>query len=622
MAFVMLPFIIWAAIRFGQREVTAVIAMACAIAIWHTVQGRGPFGVESPNASMLFLLAYTSTLVMTGLVLSVVIREREHAIEELRQGREQLEQRIAERTRQLEEANRALRAELEQRGRQQEILRQSEERFRLIVDGVKDYAIFMLDSDGNVASWSTGAKAIKGYTADEVIGTHFSRFYTAEDLARNWPAHELAAARAEDRFEDEGWRVRKDGSRFWANVVITALYDGEHRLRGYAKVTRDLTTHQRMEALQESERQMNEFLAMLGHELRNPLASIVNALALMRSKSEERQAEMRGVIERQAVHLSHIVDDLLDVSRITRGKIALKKEILDLNRLVSRALESCRPLVDVHEHAVELQLAPAPLPVDVDSTRLSQVVLNLINNAVKYTPDGGRIAIAVAREDGDAVLRVRDSGIGIPPALLSKIFDLFVQGDRSLDRTEGGLGIGLTLVKRLIEMHGGSVTASSEGAGQGSEFVVRLPLALERGVAHASGEEPAGLPRSTRRRLLVVDDNRDFAATLAALLETMGHEVRAAHNGPDAIFAASAYPPDAVFLDIGLPGMNGYDVARKLRSLPELERVTLVAFTGYGQDEDRRRVREAGFDYHLVKPAAAGELAKIIDALPMRSERT
>jgi CheY-like chemotaxis protein/two-component sensor histidine kinase len=363
---------------------------------------------------------------------------------------------------------------------------------------------------------------------------------------------------------------------------------------------------------------MNEFLAMLAHELRNPHASIVNPLGLMRSKPGEDQ-EFRAVLERQTTLLARIVDDLLDVSRITRGKIALKREILDMNRVVARTLESCRPLIDAHKHAVELHLADEELPVDADSTRLSQVVLNLLSNAVKYTPEAGRITIAVSREDGVVMLRVRDTGIGIAPALLPKVFDLFVQGDRSLDRTEGGLGIGLTLVRRLVEMHGGSVSASSGGQGEGSEFVVRLPLALGRSVLRVPAKDVRPHLPVKQRRLLVVDDNRDFADTLGALFETMGHEVRIAYNGTDAVSAAAEYRPDAVFLDIGLPGRNGYEVARMLRSSPELAGLTLVAFTGYGRNEDRRRVREAGFDYHLVKPAEAAELARIVDALPARA---
>jgi len=619
LAFITLPFVIWAAIRFTQREVTTVTAVVCGIAIWYTIQGRGPFGLGSSNASLLFLVAYTSTLVMTGLVLTAVIGERARAIAALRASNEVLEQRVEERTLELEVANQMLRAELAEHARQEEILRLSEERFRLIVDGVKDYAIFMLDPEGKVATWNTGAQAINGYTAAEIIGKHFSTFYTIDDRARGWPQHELEVAAAEGRFEDEGWRVRKNGQRFWSSVVITALYDTSHRLRGFAKVTRDLTARRRMEVLQERERQMNEFLAMLAHELRNPLASIVNALALMRNSPQEEQAEVRQVIERQSRHLARIVDDLLDVSRITRGKIALKKELLDLNTMVARTVESCQPQIDAHKHVVELHLADDEMPVEADSTRLSQIILNLISNAVKYTPQGGRITITVTREDDMGVLRVRDSGIGIHPTLLPKVFDLFVQGDRSLDRTEGGLGIGLTLVRRLVEMHGGSVAAFSNGPGHGSEFVVRLPLAAGRSVAAEAAKKPAIQVPAARRRLLVVDDNRDFANTLSALLETMGHDVRIAYNGTDALSVADAHRPDLVFLDIGLPGRNGYDVARTLRSSPDLAGATLVALTGYGQDEDRRRVREAGFDYHLVKPVEPSEITRIIDTLSDRA---
>src|SRR5258708_648874 len=474
----------------------------------------------------------------------------------------------------------------------------------------------MVERAGKVAAWNAAAETIYGYTAREAIGSHFSRIYTAEDIARQWPEHELMVARSEGRIEDEGFRVRKDGSRFAANVIITALRGWDGALQGFAKVARDLTTRRRLEALQESERQMNEFLAMLSHELRNPLAPMVNALGLMKRRPASDQTELRAVVERQVGHLARIVDDLLDVSRITGGKIALKKEILDLNAVVSHALESCRPLLESRRHAVELRLSDEPLPLDADATRLSQVLLNLINNAVKYTPEGGRISLETRRENAGALLCVRDNGIGISAALLPRVFDLFVQGDRSLDRTEGGLGIGLTLVRGLVEMRGGSVAAFSEGAGDGSELVVRLPLALGRAATpRMLPAEPETHPR-TRRRLLVVDDNRDFANTLSLLLETFGHEVRTVYDGRAVLPMAADYQPDAVLLDIGLPGMNGYEIARELRSAPALAQITLVAFTGYGQDEDRRRVREAGFDFHLVKPVEVGELTRVIDALP------
>lgn len=501
--------------------------------------------------------------------------------------------------------------------RQQNELRESGELFRLLVDTVKDYAIFVLDPNGIVVSWNTGAQKIKGYAASEIIGTHFSRFYTPEDLARNWPERELETARAEGSFEDEGWRVRKDGTRFWANVIITALYDDERRLIGFAKVTRDLTARRRMEAMEETGRQMNEFLAMLSHELRNSLAAIVNALGLMRISEGQAQAEAQAVVDRQVTLLVRIIDDLLDVSRITSGKIALNKEVIDLNELVTHLVETCRPSIDARGQNVELQLASHRVSVHADSTRLSQVILNLVGNAIKYTPDGGRITVATESEPHEAVLRVRDNGVGISADLLPRIFDLFVQGQASLARTERGLGIGLTLVKRLTELQGGSVEASSGGPGKGSEFIVRLPKAL---AIDALRERvvPAAELAASRRRLLVVDDNHDAADTLAALLASMGHDVRTANDGPTAVSIAAEFNPDAVFLDLGLPGMSGFEVAHKLRALPDFARVFLIAFTGYGQEEDRHRVREAGFDRHLVKPARAAELVKIIDGLPMR----
>ncbi|MEO8303266.1 MAG: ATP-binding protein [Betaproteobacteria bacterium] len=525
---------------------------------------------------------------------------------------------IDRRLKELEEENRTLRVDLEQRNRHLDNLRESEERFRLLVDGVKDYAIFVLDPSGNVASWNTGAQKIKGYYASEIIGSHFSRFYTSEDRARHWPEHELTVARAEGRFEDEGWRVRKDGTCFWANVIITPLFDGEHSLRGFAKVTRDLTTRRRMEAIQEYARQMDQFLAMLGHELRNPLAAIVNALALVRRDASPVSSDPLRVVDRQVGHLARIVDDLLDVSRITRGKVTLKREILHLKEVVSLVLESCRPMIAARRHSVDLQTADSEVWVEADRTRLSQIVFNLIGNAVKYTPVGGHITIDLRREANEAVMRVRDTGIGISTVLLPNVFDLFVQGDKSLDCDEGGLGIGLTLVKTLVEMHGGSIAAYSGGQGEGSEFIVRLPAVHDRVAIRETSMAAAKFGSPVRRRILIADDNRDLADTLASVLELMGHEVRTAYTGQDAISIATEFRPAAVFLDIGLPGMSGYDVARTFRRLPELARTTLIAFTGYGQEDDRRRAKDAGFDHHVVKPAEADTLAKLIETLPER----
>ena len=495
-----------------------------------------------------------------------------------------------------------------------ESLRRSEERFRLLVEAVKDYAIFMLDPDGYVVSWNAGAQAIKGWSEGEILGHHFSRFYPAEAVARGWPDRELRIAREQGRFVEEGWRVRKNGSTFWAYVVITAIFDHEGVLRGFAKVTRDMTQRQRLEELEAAESRMNEFLAMLSHELRNPLAPIRSAAQLLRLRADPAQVEWAAdVIERQTTHLSRLVDDLMDVARITSGRIAMQREPLDLVAVVTRAVEASRPLIDAQGHVLDVAVGGEPLPVEGDATRLAQVVVNLLNNAAKYTPAGGRIDLSAGREGVQAVLRVRDTGIGIEPTLLPRVFELFTQGESSLDRRGGGLGIGLALVRRIVALHGGAVEIRSDGPGRGTEAIVFLPL---RPAPAAEAPAPVGRPRraTTPRRILVVDDHQDAAATLAALLTSWGHVVRTATDGPSALAIAAEQPPDLVLLDIGLPGDDGYEVARRLRELPGCRTATLVAVTGYGQEEDRRRSRAAGFERHLVKPVDPAVVAAIVNA--------
>jgi two-component system CheB/CheR fusion protein len=321
------------------------------------------------------------------------------------------------------------------------------------------------------------------------------------------------------------------------------------------------------------------------------------------------------MIDRQVQHLARLVDDLLDVSRITRGKIHLHKEPLELATVIARAVETCRPLIDARRHELTVALSPEPVLIDGDATRLAQVFANLLTNAAKYTTEGGRIGITVEKQGEEATVRVRDNGIGIPADLLPRVFDLFTQGDRSLARSEGGLGIGLTLVKSLAEMHGGQVEAFSEGTGTGSEFVVRLPI-LERRRRPADGEAGTVRPRTPSRRVLVVDDNVDAAESLAMLLRVEGHEVRTAHDGATALDAAQAYRPEVVLLDIGLPKMDGYEVAQRLRRLPDSKSALVVALTGYGQEEDRRRAEEAGFDVHLVKPVDLAVLYSLLGKRP------
>jgi PAS domain S-box-containing protein len=367
--------------------------------------------------------------------------------------------------------------DLTERRNTEERLRESEERFRALIDGVQD-SIFMLDAQERVLTWNAGAERILGYSAGEIIGKSVSTFYTPEDLAAGRPAENMRTATLNRRAEDRGWRVRKDGTRFWADVVVTALNDSTGQLRGFANVMRDLSDVKRMEELEQQGRHLTEFLAMLAHELRNPLAPIRNALGIMAMAGEtnSRVNWCRDVIDRQVLHLTRLVDDLLDVSRITRGKLRLQMAPMDLRDAVKSAVEASRPLFEIHHQRLHELPSGQPLSLNGDITRLTQVMVNLLNNAAKYTPEGGEVWLDVASEGGDAVVRVRDNGMGIAPDMLESVFDLFAQGERTIDRAEGGLGIGLTLVRRIVMMHGGSVVARSQGPGRGSEFEVKLPL--------------------------------------------------------------------------------------------------------------------------------------------------
>ncbi|MCU1282433.1 MAG: histidine kinase, partial [bacterium] len=356
-------------------------------------------------------------------------------------------------------------------------------------------------------------------------------------------------------------------------------------------------------------RAKDEFLAMLGHELRNPLAPIVTALQLLKLR-QPAQLREHEVIERQVQHVVRLVDDLLDVSRITRGKIELKREPLELAQVVAKAIAIASPLFEERRHRLDVAVAPSGLVADADATRLAQVVANLLTNAAKYTAPGGHVRVAAARDGGELVLRVADDGIGISPELLPRVFDLFVQGDRPVDRGEGGLGLGLALVRSLVQLHGGSVTVASEGTQRGSEFVVRLP-ALDGVAAPASSPPPlARTPRVvTPRRVLVVDDNEDAAEMLAEMLRAEGHVARVAYDGPAALqLVADGFVPELAILDIGLPVMDGYELATRLKASLPSALPTLVALTGYGQEHDRARSARAGFALHLVKPVVPERL--------------
>jgi PAS domain S-box-containing protein len=689
------------------------------------------------------------------------------------------------------------------------------EQLRLLVQGTADYAIYLLDPQGRVATWNAGAERIKGYQAEEVIGRHFSRFYPPEAVGRGWPAEELKRAAAAGRFEDEGWRVRKDGSRFWANVVLTALKDEAGRLRGFSTITRDLTERRQREEelrqlhrdlerrveertaalaasnqalqgeitergraearlrllweaaavllssddpdamlrglfekvkghlgvdayfnfmvneagdalrlascagisdetaraisrlefgqavcgrvaqerrpivathiqqsrdekvqlvkglgirayacnpllaqgrllgtlsfasrskdrfdaeevgfletvthyvtvayerlrlirqLQEASRHKDEFLAMLAHELRNPLAPVLNGLHVLRLSEGDRQAveQARGMMERQVQHLSRIVDDLLEVSRFTRGKLTLRPERLDLARLVRVTAEDHRHVFERAGLGLDLGVPELPVWVHGDPTRLAQVLSNLLQNAAKFTGRGGRVAVRVGTDEArrQAVLAVRDTGAGIDPDLLPRLFAPFAQADRSLERVKGGLGLGLALVKGLVDLHGGEAHAASEGPGRGAEFTVRLPRQPEPPALTAMPSTPGRTAK--RLRILVVEDNQDAADSLRLLLELFGYDVAVAYSGPAGVKAAEDWQPDVVLCDIGLPGMNGYEVAGALRRNPATANARMIAVTGYGSDEDRRRSEAAGFDAHLTKPADPAAIQELL----------
>jgi PAS domain S-box-containing protein len=371
------------------------------------------------------------------------------------------------------------------------------------------------------------------------------------------------------------------------------------------------------EAAETANRAKDEFLAMLGHELRNPLSPILTALQLMKLRGSDASERERTVIERQVKHLTRLVDDLLDVSRIARGKVELKEELVELAEVVAKAVEMTSPLLEERTHTLDLDVPRSGLPLRGDATRLSQVVSNLLTNAAKYTHAGGHITVRAAEDQGQVVLRVRDTGIGIAPDVLPHVFDLFVQGRQALDRSAGGLGLGLTIVRNLVEHHGGTVSAYSQGRGAGSEFVVRLPKAT--GVAAAGDGHVADAEAGTTvaraaggPRVLLVDDNVDAAEMLAAALSAKGYQTRVAHDGPAALVVAETFRPEIGFLDLGLPVMDGYELAMRLRDIPDLGAIRLIAVTGYGQASDRRKTRQAGFHRHLVKPVDLGLVDKVL----------
>jgi signal transduction histidine kinase len=382
----------------------------------------------------------------------------------------------------------------------------------------------------------------------------------------------------------------------------------------------ELAREQMVAELEAANRAKDEFLAMLGHELRNPLAPIVTALQLMKLRSDGKPSRERDVIERQVQHLVRLVDDLLDVSKIARGKVELKRRPVELAAVVAKAVEIASPLLEDRQHNFSVEVPTRGLLIDADESRLAQVISNLLTNAARYTPPGGNISLKAGVEGSEVYFRVKDSGVGIDPAMQSKIFDLFVQGARAIDRREGGLGIGLALVRNLVTLHGGTVTVHSKGRDTGSEFVVRLPAAMVETAEAPAELNPSAsvVPQPGKRgiRVLLVDDNYDAVEIMAEAMRMHGYEVEIAHDGPAALLLVERLKPAIVVLDIGLPVMDGYEVARQIRGRPEQRTTRLLALTGYGQPSDRTRAREAGFDQHLVKPVDIAQLLSAMEGLP------
>jgi len=617
-AYLVFPLLIWAALRFGPRGAAPAILAVAGIAVAFTAHGQGPFGALSTDQQLVML--FLGVAALTALVLAAAIAERDTT--ERRRMADYAVARVMARGVTLEEAVPGI--------------------LRTVCEALEwDLGeLWIVDSPNRelrcLEVWHKPELQVPEF----VGATRRLRVAPGVGLpGRVWAAGEPAwiSDVVKDPNFPRGPIAAREGLHAAFGFPITvgteilgviAFFSREIRrpdealLQLFATVGSQIgqfMDRKRSEAeLRRANEAKDQFLALLGHELRNPLAPIRNALEVLRTRRNEPAvaAQMHEMMERQTAHMVRLVDDLLDVSRITRGKIGLRKERVDLGVAVERTVDAMRPLLDERGHRLRLSLPTAPIAADVDPTRLEQVLSNLLSNAVKFTPGRGTIAFSVAREGPEAVIRVRDDGIGIRPEMLGRIFEPFAQADRLPERVQEGLGIGLTMARSLVEMHGGTLTAASEGSGQGSEFVVRLPCPPTVKRPAPPAPVPTIRAAARRRRVLVVDDNVDSAESLAVLIQMAGHEVQMAHDGPSALALAREYRPEIVLLDIGLPaGMDGYEVAQRMRPDAGPAGLVLVALTGYGQDEDRRRAAQAGFDHHLVKPVDVGHLTRLLGTL-------
>jgi two-component system CheB/CheR fusion protein len=506
------------------------------------------------------------------------------------------------------------------RKRSEAALRESEDRFRSFTDSLP-LIVWVHDADGAQEFVNRTFCEFFGVSREEMRAGRWQMLMHPED-GEAYSAAFFEAVRDRRPFHGEVRVRRHDGEWRWIESWGRPRFSPSGEFLGFVGTSADITERKRAErkvreseaALREADRKKDEFLAVLAHELRNPLAPIRNAVHIMRAPGmgQAELAEARDVIDRQVKQLVRLVDDLLDISRITVGRMALQQAVLDLRAVADDALLMSGPLLDEAEHDVTVHLPPQPVWVRGDGVRLAQVISNLLNNAARYTPRGGSVSLRVTEEGADALVLVEDTGVGLSPGVLERIFEPFVQAEGGASRAAGGLGIGLALSRSLTQLHGGTIKATSPGPGHGSCFVVRLPSAQqERPRAVAPKAAPAASGRPSR--LLIVDDNQDSARSQAKMLRLLGHEVEVAFEGGEALRQVAAFRPDVVLLDLGLPGIDGYEVARRIRAMPEGREVLLVAQTGWGQDEDRRRTAAAGFDAHLVKPVELDALLRLLD---------
>jgi PAS domain S-box-containing protein len=579
LAYFMFPFVVWSALRLGQAVVSASVVIAAALAISGTLAGVGQFGAPSILHGLLTVQLFMAVVAATALTVGAVIAERRAAETALEVARTELSLVTATMSALVTRCSRELRY--------------------LWVS--RPYAAWLGRAPGEIV----------GRRIDDVIGT--------EALASIRPHIEQVLSGERVEYEDA---IPFHGiGRRWIHAVYVPTRTAAGAVDGWVAVVADVTDSKQLEErLRDEGRRKDEFLAMLAHELRNPLAPIRNAVELLRllGPAEPRLVRAREMIDRQVEHLVRLVDDLLDVSRVTQGKINLVTVPVDLADVLGEAIDGARPLLERHGHVLTVSLAGQPIQVHGDRTRLVQVFTNLLQNAAKFTPPRGSVTVTSEYGSHEAVVRVRDTGIGLTVEARHRIFELFVQEAPRIDRTLGGLGIGLTLVQRLVELHGGRVEAQSDGPGTGCEFIVTLPASVPAvSAGRPRHEQPVAASRPLR--IFLVEDNLDAAESFVTLLELGGHQVRSASDGLSALEVEPDFTPDVAFIDLGLPGLDGYEVARRLRQRPTWRGTVLIALSGYGREEDRRLSHEAGFDHHLVKPVDPRHIDQLLAELTARS---